>query len=150
MEPTMLRDLEAVRQRRAELRESIAALEAALRAPAGEPVVWGEAVQTALTRLAADFDLHVDVTEGPGGLHETIVESSPRLSYAVSVLTTDHELLESQIRALSESVEPPVMAGDVAAVKEQAVALVEDLVKHRQRGADLVYEAFEQDLGAGD
>ena len=146
----MLRDLEAVRRRRAELRESISQLEAALKVPADKPVVWGEGVQTALTRLAADFDEHVDVTEGPGGLHASIVETSPRLIHAVSVLTGDHELLESQIRMLADAVEPPVVASDVAGIKEQAVTLIDDLVKHRQRGADLVYEAFEQDLGAGD
>jgi hypothetical protein len=150
MEPTLVRDLDAVRRHRAELRESIAFLQAALQAAAVKPVVWGEAVQLAASRLATDFVDHIDVTEGPGGLHETIVESAPRLSHAVGLLTRDHGELQTEATALVESAEAPVMARDVDAIREQGELLIEHLIKHRQRGADLVYEAFQQDLGAGD
>ncbi|MCW2494276.1 hypothetical protein [Jatrophihabitans sp.] len=150
MEPTAVRDLDAVRRRRAELRESIALLRSALAAPSAEPVVWGERVQQELARLALDFIEHVEVTEGPAGLHESVIESSPRLSHAVDVLTAEHEELEAQIAALSAVAEAPVMAADVEAITAQGSELVGLLVKHRQRGADLVYEAFQQDLGTGD
>jgi hypothetical protein len=146
----LVRDLDAVRRRRAELRESIALLQAALQTSTDKPVVWGEAVGLAVSRLATDFADHVDVTEGPAGLHENIVESAPRLSHAVGELTADHELLEAGVAALLRSVEPPVMLADVAAIKQQSDDVIDHLVKHRQRGADLVYEAFQQDLGAGD
>ena len=150
MEPMLVRDLDAVRRRRAELRESIALLQAALQSSTDKPVVWGEAVQLAVNRLATDFADHVDVTEGPAGLHENIVESSPRLSHAVGELTADHDLLEAEIAAVLATVEPPVMLADVATIRGETAVLIEHLVKHRQRGADLVYEAFQQDLGAGD
>jgi len=150
MEPMLVRDLDAVRRRRAELRESIGLLQAALQASSDRPVVWGEGVQLAVNRLATDFADHVDVTEGPAGLHENIVESAPRLSHAVGALTADHELLEAEVNALLGAVEPPVMLADVDAIKQHSDEVIEHLVKHRQRGADLVYEAFQQDLGAGD
>jgi hypothetical protein len=146
----LVRDLNAVRLRRSELRESITALDAAIEAAAVEPVVWGEAVHAAVLRLAADFLEHVDVTEGSGGLHETIVESSPRLSYAVGVLTRDHSELQAKTAELDSASEAPVMAADVDSIRRRGENLIEHLRKHRQRGADLVYEAFEQDLGAGD
>jgi hypothetical protein len=151
MEPTMVRDLETVRRRRAELRESIAMVRTAI-AGAGDPspVVWGERVQQEVARLALDFIEHIDVTEGAGGLHETIVENSPRLRHAVDVLTAEHDEMEADIAELVMAVEPPVMARDVDAITVRATILLDRLVKHRQRGADLVYEAFEQDLGAGD
>jgi hypothetical protein len=150
MEPTMVRDLDAVRRRRAELRESIAMLRTALGEPVHVAVVWGERVQQELARLVLDFVEHVDVTEGPGGLHATIVEAAPRLSHAADGLTAEHDEIEGEIAALGAVVEAPVMAEDVEAIKTQGTKLVAHLVRHRQRGADLVYEAFEQDLGGGD
>ena len=149
MEPTMVRDLDTVRRRRAELRESIAMVRAAL-ADSAESVVWGERVQQEVARLALDFIEHIDVTEGAGGLHETIVEHSPRLQHAVDVLTAEHDEMEAEIAELAMAVEPPVMAGDVDTITVRATILLDRLVKHRQRGADLVYEAFHHDLGAGD
>lgn len=150
MEPMLVRDLDAVRRRRAELRESIALLEAALSAPPDRPDVWGEQVQLGVNRLATDFRDHLDVTEGAGGLHETIIESSPRLVHAVEVLGAEHREIDSAISGLGAATEAPVMAADVEAVTQRAARLLDLLAKHRQRGADLVYEAFEQDLGAGD
>ena len=150
MEPTLVRDLEAVRRRRAELRDSIAMVRTALVDPPDSPVVWGERVQQEVARLALDFVEHIDVTEGVGGLHETIVEAAPRLRFAVDVLTAEHDEIEAEIADLVVAVEPPVMARDVEAITMRANVLLDRLVKHRQRGADLVYEAFEQDLGAGD
>ena len=60
--------LEEVRRRRAELRESMSAVEHALAAPApGRQVRWAERVHGALAELFADFGTHIDVTEGPDG-----------------------------------------------------------------------------------
>jgi hypothetical protein len=58
--------------------------------------------------------------------------------------------MEADIAELAQATEPPVMARDVETIKVRGTLLLDRLVKHRQRGADLVYEAFEQDLGAGD
>jgi hypothetical protein len=150
MEPTMVRDLDAVRRRRAELSESIAMMRAALADPVESPVVWGERVQQEVARLALDFVEHVDVTEGVGGLHESITESAPRLSRAVDGLTSDHDEMELEIAELAQAAEAPVMARDVETIKVRGTLLLDRLIKHQQRGGDLVYEAFELDLGAGD
>jgi hypothetical protein len=150
MEPTLVRDLDAVRRRRAELHESIAMLQTAIADAIESPVVWGERVQQEVARLALDFVEHIDVTEGVGGLHETIVESAPRLRRKVDHLTAEHDEIELDIAELAQAAEAPVMARDVEAIKVKATLLLDRLIKHRQRGADLVYEAFEQDLGAGD
>ena len=150
MEPTTVRDLGAVRRRRAELSESIAMLRAALADPVDSPVVWGERVQQETARLALDFIEHLDVTEGEGGLHDSIIEGAPRLIRAVEVLTAEHDELEADIAELAQAAEAPVMAHDVDTIARRGTLVVDRLVKHRQRGADLVYEAFELDLGAGD
>src|SRR5690349_10729579 len=85
------RDLEALRRRRAELRESLGVLENAIAAPAANrAVVWGERVHTALLQVADDFAEHIAVTEGPGGLHEQILSGDLRLANAVATLAEEH------------------------------------------------------------
>jgi hypothetical protein len=145
------RDLEAVRRRRADLRLSLGAVEHALASPAaGRAVIWGEIVHRTLEELAEEFAEHIDVTEGPDGLHDAILAAAPRLGHAVQALTAEHGDIRAEIAALLTATEPPVTPDDVADVREQGTRLLGHVVRHRQRGADLVYEAYETDLGAGD
>jgi hypothetical protein len=152
MESTVhTRDLEAVRRRRADLRQSLGAVEHALASPAtGRAVVWGEIVHRTLEELQEEFAEHIDVTEGPEGLHEAITTASPRLTHAVHALTEEHGAISAEIEELLQATEPPVTPDDVSEVRELGTRLLGHVVRHRQRGADLVYEAYETDLGAGD
>lgn len=151
MEPVTTTALHTLRLRRAELRESIGALEAALAAPAGgRAVVWGERVHTALVAVAGDFREHVAVTEGEGGLHQAILAGDLRLANAVNALTSEHQLIGAELAALVEDTEPPVTAEDAVQVRERATRLLGIILGHRQRGADLIYEAFQTDIGGGD
>ncbi len=62
--------VEELRRRRAELRESMSALELALARPApGGQARWAERVRVALVELSADFREHIDITEDPEGLY---------------------------------------------------------------------------------
>ncbi len=153
MDPTVATrtELDAVRVRRAELREALDGLERALSAPAaGRAVIWGEIVQASVLDLADDFSAHVEVTEGPGGLHQAILSGDLRLANAVSALTDEHEAIAAEIAALAADSAPPVTPGDVDDLRERGVVLLGHLTRHRQRGADLIYEAFETDIGGGD
>ena len=144
-------ELDAVRVRRAELREALDAFERALAAPAaGRAVVWGEAVHAGLLELADDFGAHVEVTEGPDGLHQSILAGDLRLSNAVGALTAEHAQIAAEIAELVADSEAPVGAEDVDGLREQGTRLLGHLIRHRQRGADLIYEAFETDIGGGD
>ncbi|MCU1657793.1 MAG: hypothetical protein JWO57_2449 [Pseudonocardiales bacterium] len=144
-------DLSELRRRRAELRESIDTLEHALAAPAsGRAVVWGERVHDALAEIADDFRDHIEVTEGPDGLHQSILSGDLRLANAVAALAGEHAPIAADLADLLTVTEPPVMPSDVDAVRERATGLLLRLVRHRQRGADLIYEAYETDIGGGD
>ena len=144
-------ELDAVRLRRAELRESINELEAALAAPAkGRDVVWGEVVHGCLTTLADDFGAHIEVTEGPDGLHQAILAADLRLANAVHALTAEHATIAEEIAALVADSAAPVTPDDVEDVRERGTRLLGHLVRHRQRGADLIYEAYATDIGGGD
>ena len=144
-------ELDAVRIRRAELRETLNSLENTLAAPAsGRAVVWGEAVHAVLLTVASDFGAHVEVTEGPNGLHQSILGGDLRLANAVEALTAEHGEIAEEIAVLVAESAAPVAPSDVAELRERATRLLGHLVRHRQRGADLVYEAYNVDLGAGD
>lgn len=151
MEPSSTADedlLEELRRHRAELRESMSALEAALAAPAvGDTGRWAERVHVATVELAGDFREHVGVTEGPGGLYREVLDTSPRLSGAVTALTHEHVLIRGQVDSLLARVAAPGAMGDVDRVRDLGTALLGRLVRHRQRGADLVFEAYEFDIG---
>jgi hypothetical protein len=144
-------ELDAVRIRRAELRETLNLMEAALAAPArGRAVVWGEAVHASLVMIADDFGAHVEVTEGPGGLHQSILAGDLRLANAVEALTAEHAQLAVDIAGLVADSAPPVGEQDVDDLRERATTLLGHMIRHRQRGADLIYEAYQTDIGGGD
>src|SRR6266540_577042 len=136
--------VDELRRRRAELRESMSALELALAAPAPEGQArWAERVHVALVELSADFGEHVDITEGPGGLYSELLQAAPRLSGSVARLTREHALIRGLVDDLLERVSPPGANEDVDRVRDLGTALLGRLVRHRQRGSDLVYEAFQ-------
>ena len=140
--------LDAVRLRRSELRGSLDLLERALAAPAtGRAEVWSDAVHAALRPLRDDFTAHVDVTEGAGGLHQAILAGDVRLANAVEALTSEHRDIAAAVDGLIAATE---QTPDVDAIRERGTALITRLIRHRQRGADLIYEAYETDIGGGD
>jgi hypothetical protein len=144
-------ELDAVRARRAELRETLNLLEAALAAPArGREIIWGEAVHATLVMIADDFGAHVEVTEGPGGLHQAILAGDLRLANAVDALTDEHGQIAEEIAALVADSSAPVAPTDMDDLRERATKLLGHLVRHRQRGADLIYEAYATDVGGCD
>lgn len=154
MEPTVTTrnaELDAVRSRRAELRESLGQLERALAAPAADrAVIWGERVHAVLVEMVDDFAEHVEVTEGPGGLHQAILAGALRLANAVNALAAEHPEIAEEIAGLAAGTEPPVTAQDVDAVRERGTSLLVRLARHRERGAELIYEAYDTDIGGGD
>jgi hypothetical protein len=153
MDPTVSTriELQAVRVRRAELRESLNAMERVLAAPArGRAVIWGEGVHASLVAIADDFGAHVEVTEGPDGLHQSILAGDLRLANAVGALTAEHGEIAEEIAGLVADSEAPVTPDDVDDLRERATRLLGHLIRHRQRGADLIYEAYDTDIGGGD
>lgn len=140
--------LAELRRHRAELRESMSALEDALAAPAAaDQARWAERVHVSLVELSGDFREHIDITEGPGGLYHDLLKTSPRLSGAVDGLTREHAMISSQVEHLLGQVTAPGRIEDVDSIRDLATALLGRLVRHRQRGSDLVYEAYELDIG---
>ena len=141
---TLAPELDALRRRRAELVESMAALRQALAAPAaGRVAVWQGRAAVALADLSADVHAHLAITEGPDGLHHDVLAVAPRLSHAVGRLTAEHAVLVD----LLDGMRAWVSAGPPHAVQALGADLLDRLARHRRREADLVFEAYETDIG---
>ena len=139
---------EEVRRRRAELREAMGDLENAIASPAIDNLEeWTAAVRTALDQLREDFDTHLAVTEGPGGLHEELVVVAPRLVHNVDRLTLEHVTIAEGIAAVGIRLDAVAELDDVDGVREAATDLLVRLAKHRQRGSDLLWQAYSSDVG---
>jgi hypothetical protein len=151
--------LSELRRRRAELLESINSLEQALAAPVPSgPIQWVQNVSAALLELSGDFRDHVELTEGPSGLYARVNRTSPRLSHQVLRLTQDHKTLTELIselltlvgKAAGSFARGDSMRADVDEVRDGGTALIAALVRHRQRGSDLMYEGYTVDIGGQD
>jgi len=140
--------LEQVRRQRAELGESMAALEAALTLPAGAGAVWRRRVRAALTELSHDLREHATLTEVEGGLYADIGATAPRLTHGVQVQLGEHaEALAEVDRLLAQRDEGMHDDAEVEAHREACIRLLGRLVRHRQRTSDLIYEAYAVDIG---
>jgi hypothetical protein len=134
--------LSSARRHRAELLDTMHALERALAAPAADPA-WRPSVDARLIALRSAFAEHMRLTEGPDGLYAELLEHSPRLAYRVRALVREHAKLAMGIEVVCSrlgSAGPDDMRG-------WGSNLLRDLSRHRQRGADLVYEAYATDIG---
>jgi hypothetical protein len=142
-------DLGEIKQRRAALVGTCSAFEAALSAPAAS-ARWPEGLGNALTALGATFHEHVTETEGSGGTIEQLRERAPRLSDRIDLLVEQHVTITADAERLMDRLDhlPAERSADEnAAIREQAFELLTAIVRHRQLGADLLYEAYDIDVG---
>jgi len=137
-----------VRRRRAELRHAMGVLEQALGSPAtSRSEQWVARVRSALDEIDADFRMHVAVTEGDNGLYVQVLSDAPRLAGRVRRLTDEHRTLSDMIAQLLDLTEKPADDDAPDVIRDTATQLLARLVRHRQTGSDLLYEAFESDIG---
>jgi hypothetical protein len=142
--------VEQARAKRQALRATMLALEAASAAPIGKDG-WLDRVAEALDDLAGDFEKHVKTVEGERGLLEEIMDTAPQLKAGMQQMRNDHKELHALIDGTRTSVKDAEITPDgLAMVRREIRGLVTGLAEHRQRGADLVYDAYNVDIGAGD
>ena len=139
--------LERVRAHRAELHESLSAVDLALESPIARGGLWRERVRAALAELAHDFADHIALTESPGGVYDRVQSSSPRLRAAVNRLRAEHHDFGDAINGYLAVLEHGGTMADLPAFREELTTLMGRLRRHRQAGSDLIYEAYDVDLG---
>jgi hypothetical protein len=142
--------LNEVRVRRAGLRRSMEALEAVLLLPLESPSAWAGLLAGHLEDLDAAWDRHIAVTEDAGGLFGQIRTDAPHLDPKLQRLHREHEAIRGSIARVRADVAAAL--GDdtiLLQLRESVTSVLSDLMRHQERGADLVYDAYEVDLGGG-
>jgi hypothetical protein len=143
--------LGAAREPREALWRAVDELEAAVVAPApGRIGPWAACVTSRLDSLAAAWEDHVDAAERPGGLYEEVIGREPRLSHAVDRLKLEHLSVRATILEVRDRAREVRDDAQVAGVRAETLDLLHALATHRHRGVDLVYEAYNADISAGD
>ena len=143
-------ELDAVRTRREALYEAIVGLEDALATPVGEGAKWRLRVAMAVDHAAMRISEHATQTEAPGGFLERTVKEVPRLGRRINQLRVDHERLEKEVHALRmvlSMTDDDDIPDNAAEIRNQAMELLGQMSRHRQRGADLIYEVYQVDIG---
>jgi hypothetical protein len=144
--------LHAARLQRRGVRAALVALESATASPATNPS-WAPVLREQLNRLLSAFSYHIEVTEGVGGLFEDTVTLAPRLVRRTKALHDDHVAIMAAIDAAVDVVPTSVGVHSdevVAAARATATEVMGRITRHRQLGADLVYEAYNIDIEGGD
>ena len=138
------------RAHRRGVRKASLDLEEAMARPAGlDPDNWSTEIAERCRTLIEAFRYHVQQSEGPEGLLPEIVATAPRLAHAVERLKEEHRSLLVDMDRLHAAA---VSGGrrDVEAMRQEALDLLHALAAHRQRGSDLIYEAYLVDVEGGE
>jgi hypothetical protein len=136
--------LQVARRHRAALLRDIHMFETAIASPSGEPG-WRDRVSTRLRTLRGAFAEHIVVTEGDDGLYAELLEHAPRLARRVQMLTREHAAVAVAMSTLQGRADVPGTRVDE--IRTCGGEVLRALSRHRQRGADLVYDAYETDIG---
>ncbi|MGQ5263711.1 hypothetical protein ACTWLT_23520 [Micromonospora sp. ZYX-F-536] len=106
---------------------------------------WRERVLVRLRPVGQGFAEHVRVTEGPNGLYRELLTHAPRLDHGVRLLTREHAAIVAALLAVQRVAEQPEVSPDE--LRGRAGCLLRTLARHRRRGADLLWQAYQTDLG---
>ena len=146
--------IEGVRLRRAGLQAAMSSLERALAAPAPRRVdEWRFGVREALTALHEVWTRHIVETEAPGAFLDELVEEAPRLSTPAARLRREHNEILGVITRAEKWLDQVLLDDDhdrwVDGLRADLTTMLCSLAHHRQRGADLIFAAYDVDIGGG-
>jgi hypothetical protein len=143
--------LDEVKRRRKTLHDTLVHLEEAISSPAsGRIPQWTAQVVKEMQEIRDAFDQHVLVTEKPDGLYEEILQHAPRLQNGVGRLKDEHPAISRAIDemiARLEQTEVGSVQWPLDDARDDLQRFIGRVIRHRQRGADLVWEAYNVDIG---
>jgi hypothetical protein len=137
-------------RRRADLRDALVEVEQASSRPAvGREPEWTKGVLLCLEGLAHAIDEHIEITERSEGLYEEITTKAPHLSSKIDQLREEHPVLRERTNALVTKFQttPVGEAWPLREARDDLQRLLGQIVRHRQLGSDLVWEAYNLDIG---
>ena len=137
-------------RRRADLREALVDVEQAISRPAvGREPDWAKGVLLRLEALAHAIDEHIEITERTEGLYDEISAKAPHLATKMDRLREEHPVLRERTRALVAKLQGTKIgpAWPLDEARDDLQRLLGQIVRHRQLGSDLVWEAYNLDIG---
>jgi len=140
---------------RAALMAAMARLEESLARPCGRDAeAWISEVAVSTDVVRDEVVRHIETHEGPGSFHEEVLASQPYLAPRVAKLQREHVTastivaeLQAALAKARDSEDPSSAATEIRTLGSELLML---LVRHRQSGADLVWESVNLDLGSGE
>jgi hypothetical protein len=137
-------------RRRADLHGALIEVEQASSRPAvGREPEWTKEVLLRLESLAHAIDEHIQITEQTEGLYDEISAKAPHLSTKIDALREEHPVLRERSTALIARLQttPVGPAWPLRDARDDLQRLLGQIVRHRQLGSDLVWEAYNLDIG---
>ncbi|MEV6924082.1 hypothetical protein AB0M46_06150 [Dactylosporangium sp. NPDC051485] len=120
-----------------ELLGGIQRMEHAIQTPVGDPA-WRPAMSRAVAQLKAAF------AEQVSGLYAEVLDDAPWVAPYLDDLAGRHRSVRTALDELEGRLRDPGTDEDV---RWEADRLIREVWQYRQKGADLLYEAYETDLG---
>lgn len=137
--------LAAATERRVELKDAISAVERAAASPSAMPS-WRDYVLGELETLRLSLDRHVAEVESDDGLLEELTAEVPRLIHKIDQVRDEHPGL---VRMVGDTIILSNESDDTEAIRASILETLFAIVRHRQRGADLVFDGYNVDIGGG-
>ena len=111
---------------------------------------WAGQVATALREVRGDLEVHQQSSEAPDGVLAELQNAMPEAAYRINQLRHAHRAFLDEVDGLCASVErfAATGAGSVDSIRRRVVALLSEIRHHQARQVDLIFEAFERDIGA--
>ena len=136
---------EAARARRVELNVAAADVERSAARASSNPT-WREGLLGELDGLRLALDQHVVEVEGEGGILKEMLVTAPRLANKINKVEAEHPVLTTQV---AKTIETAQTSEDIDAIRTTILETLGAIARHRQHGADLLYEGYSVDIGGG-
>jgi hypothetical protein len=110
---------------------------------------WARDVEGELREVRSGIEAHREAAEAADGMLAQVEEAMPGAHFRLEGLRKDHSELLAAADALLAEAGRRGVGGDGAAeaVRHEAALLLTRLRNHQEREVDLVFDAFESDLG---
>lgn len=135
-----------VARQRSQLSQAMHQVELAAAAPAARKS-WVVDLQHGLRQLEIAFNHHIVEVQSPHGLLDQIVEQAPRLQRTVAVTRDDHATIAGSIGSVLDMVSGDDASIERDEIRDAVMVVLMALSRHRQKGADLIYDAYDIDIG---
>ena len=137
--------LQAAARKRVQLKHALSQVEIAAASPSGVSG-WYDRLIEQLEVLQTALLEHVEEVEAGDGLLAELAERAPRLVNQINHVRDQHPGLCQQVEQALAHVRG---SAPVADLRVEVLEALSAIARHRQEGADLVYEGYTVDIGGG-